>query len=85
MGMFLSKYSMLNALGYGADRPILQETKTILGRYKLFGLILHDPELHADFHLKLRKSFERLDYLTGRDFLFFALTDPPKSWRDRNE
>ena len=45
MGMFLSKYSMLNALGYGAeaDRPILEETKRILDKFKLFGLILHDP------------------------------------------
>lgn len=83
--MFLSKYSMLNALGYGADRPIIQETKKILDRYKLFGLILHDPKTHTEFHQTLRNSFERLDFLTGRDFLFFALTDPPKSWVERNE
>jgi hypothetical protein len=85
MGMFLSKYSMLNALGYGADRPILQETKRILDRYKLFGLILHDPKTHADFHQTLRDSFERLDFVTGQDFLFFALTDPQKNWIEKNE
>ncbi|HRI83880.1 MAG TPA: hypothetical protein PK536_00380 [Ignavibacteria bacterium] len=83
--MFLSKYSMLNALGYGADRPILEETKKILDRFKLFGLILHDPKSHAEFHFTLRNSFERLDFLTGRDFLFFALTDPPRNWIERNE
>lgn len=85
MGMFLSKYSMLNALGYGADKPIIVETKKILDKYKLFGLILHDPKSHSDFHTSLRDSFERLDFLTGQDFLFFALTDPPKKWIERNE
>lgn len=84
MGMFLSKYSMLNALGYGADRPILEETKKILDRFKLFGLILHDPEAHQDFHSTLNQTFERLDFLTGRDFLFFALTNPPRDWVERN-
>lgn len=85
MGMFLSKYSMLNALGYGADRPILEETKKILDRFKLFGLILHDPNSHSEFHSTLRQSFERLDFLTGRDFLFFSLTDPPRNWIERNK
>lgn len=81
----MSKYSMLNALGYGADRPIIEETKKILDKYKLFGLILHDPKSHSDFHSTLRQSFERLDFLTGRDFLFFALTDPPQNWIERSE
>jgi len=85
MGMFLSKYSMLNALGYGADSHILEETKKILDRFKLYGLILHDPKSHSEFHSTLRNSFERLDFLTGRDFLFFALTDPPRHWIERNE
>jgi len=39
---------MLNAIGYSADEPILQKTKEILDRYKLFGLILHDPKTHTD-------------------------------------
>jgi len=85
MGMFLSKYSMLNALGYGADRPVITETKKILDRFKLFGLILHDPHSHSDFHQTMQNSFERLDFLTGRDFLFLSLTNPPKSWLERNE
>ena len=72
---------MLNALGYGADRPILEETKKILNKFKLFGLILHDPKAHFNFHNTLKNSFERLDFLTGCDFLFFALTDPPRSWK----
>lgn len=85
MGMFLSKYSMLKALGYGANNDVLTETKNILNKFKLFGLILHDPITHSEFHNTIKNSFERLDFLTGRDFLFFSLTDPPKSWIDKNE
>lgn len=85
MGMFLSKYSMLNALGYGDDPYILPETKKILSRFKLFGLIIHDPAKHQEFHRKLEDIFERIDYLTGQDFLFLCLTDPPKKWiKDNN-
>lgn len=71
--------------GYRPESQKLKETKRILDRYKLFGLVLHDPEIHSEFHKTLTNSFERLDYLTGRDFLFFALTDPPRSWVDRNQ
>jgi hypothetical protein len=83
MGMQLSKYSMLHALGYGKNRELLQETKNILDRYKLFGLILHDPEAHQEFHDALKDKFERLDYITGSDFLFFALTSPSDAWKNR--
>ncbi|MGV8963799.1 MAG: hypothetical protein ACOH2V_10540 [Candidatus Saccharimonadaceae bacterium] len=83
MGMFLTKYSMLNALGYGDDSYILPETKKILSNYKLFGLIIHDPQTHPEFHHTLSEIFERLDYITGQDFLFFCLTDPPNKFRQR--
>lgn len=84
MGMFLTKYSMLNALGYGAEQNVLHETKRILDRFKLFGLVLHDPKVHYDFNECFAKSFERLDYITGKDFLFFGLTDPPKKWLQKD-
>jgi len=83
MGMQLSKYSMLHALGYGTDKQVLDETKIILDRYKLFGLILHDPEAHEEFDHALKDKFERLDYITGSDFLFFALTSPSTDWISR--
>jgi hypothetical protein len=83
MGMFLTKYSMLHALGYGDDSYVLPETKKILSKYKLFGLIIHDPATHKEFHNKLAEIFDRLDYITGEDFLFFCLTDPPKSFREK--
>lgn len=84
MGMFLTKYSMLNALGYGTDEQVVIETKRILNRFKLFGLILFDPVNHNDFNTIFTNTFERLDFLTGQDFLFFGLTDPPKNWLHRN-
>ena len=76
MGMFLSKYEMLSALGYGRDDLNFSEAKDLLSGFKLFGLVLHDPEAHPDFHREVRHSFRRLDYVTGSDFLFLALTDP---------
>jgi hypothetical protein len=85
MGMFLSKYSILNALGYGDDSYVLPETKKILSRFKMFGLIIHDPAKHGEFHRKLEDKFEKIDYLTGQYFLFFCLTDPPKKWIKEKE
>ena len=82
MGMFLSKYSMLHAIGYGGNRDVKAETIKILDKYKLFGIIIHDPNYHKDFDLYLESQFERLDYITGRDFLFFGLTNPSHKWID---
>lgn len=79
MGMYLSKYSMLQSLGYGDKSDILPEVKKALSDFKLFGFIIHDPSVHVEFHNKLIESFDLLDYISGRGFLFFALVDPPKS------
>lgn len=84
MGMFLTKYSMLKALGYNEEGIVLEETKRMLKPFKLIGLILHDPNNHKEFHAKFAQSFESLDLLTGRDFLFFGLTDPPDNWLEKN-
>ena len=65
MGMFLSQFSMLKALGYGESGEIREETEKILSPYKLFVLVLHDPERHTRFHHEFSQLFERLDYLTG--------------------
>ncbi len=85
MGMFLSKYSMLNALGYGSDTYILPETQKILQRHKLKVLIIHDPKAHVSFNFKLTQLFEKLDFVTGPDLLFFCLVDPPSKWKNRTD
>ena len=75
---------MLNALTESNKRKIFREVKNILNKYKLFGFILHDPKTHEEFHNSLKNSFELLDFSTGKDFLFFALTEPSKNWLERN-
>lgn len=80
MGMFLSKYSMLNALAYHGDQVVYDETRKLLSRFNLFGVLLHDPNNQRKFHLALEGLYEKLDYLTGQKFLFFALTNPPADW-----
>lgn len=76
---------MLKSIGYGHDTQLKKETIRILSRFKLFGLILHDPNSHPKFHEKLKEIFPKLDYLTGNKFLFFSLTNPPVDWRENNK
>jgi hypothetical protein len=85
MGMFLSKYSMLRALGYNEDGYVLPETKKILSKFRMFALVLHDPKNHPEFDRKFREIFPRLDYLTGEKMLFFGLTNPPSDWVKANQ
>ncbi len=85
MGMFLSQFSMLKALGYGEAGQMKDETEKILEPYKLFVLVLHDPEKHTSFHQKFSQLFERLDYLTGPNLLFMGIAKPSYDWYKRNE
>lgn len=85
MGIFLSKYSMLSALAYEDDQYILPEAQKLLNKFKLKALIIHDPKIHSDFHNKLRTLFDRLNYLTGNDFLFFCIIDPPVRPKPENK
>lgn len=85
MGMFLSQFSMLKAIGYGEDGQIKEETEKILEPYKLFVLVLHDPERHTSFHYKFSQLFERLDYLTGPNLLFMGIAKPSYDWYNRNK
>lgn len=80
MGMFLSQYSMLKSLGYGDDSAIKEETDKILAPYRLFVLVLHDPEAHLIFHRRFSGLFEKLDYLTGRNLLFMGIAKPSYNW-----
>ena len=85
MGMFLTKYSMLKALGFGADTNVLSETKKILSKYKLFGIILHDPLNNIEFDKILNDLFEKLDYITGKHFLFLTLINPKTNWYNESK
>lgn len=77
MGMPLTKYSLLKAIGYGSDRYVNAKAEELFSKYKLVGLILHDPQEHKSFHLAIERLFDKLDYLTGNLFLFLTLVNPP--------
>lgn len=83
MGMPINSYSILKTLALGGEEYEVQEVKDALKPFNLFAFILHDPQLHKDFHEKLTNLFERLDYVTGDRLLFFGLVDPPSSWTNR--
>lgn len=83
--MPLTNYLLLREIGYGTGEQILQsETKRILDQFNLFGFIIHDPSVHIEFDKQLGASFEKLDYITGNKFLFFALTNPPAEWIEKS-
>jgi len=85
MGMPISSYTILSAI---ADESVTYEielAERVLRPFKLFAFIIHDPEMHQRFHDFLAHQFDRLDYVTGRRLLFFALVDPPQSWLDHRQ
>ncbi|GHB49134.1 hypothetical protein [Mongoliitalea lutea] len=46
----------------------------------LYAYIIHSPKLNPKFDEDLQKSFQRLNLITGEDFLFTSFVDPPKAW-----
>jgi hypothetical protein len=83
MGMPISNYTVLKALGDKKASPNEYEKRTALAAlspFNLFAFIIHDPEEHHDFGRILSFAFDRLDFVTGEKLLFFALVDPPSDW-----
>lgn len=83
MGMPISNYTVLKALGDKRASPHEYEKRTALDAlspFNLFTFIIHDPEEHLDFGRQISRSFDRLDFVTGDKLLFFALVDPPQDW-----
>lgn len=56
----------------------------VLSQFKLFGIIVYDPNLHNDFHQLLQNGFERFDRHTGDKVLYFTTAQPPEGWHERN-
>lgn len=83
MGMPISTYTVLQALGDKSASPreyAKRAAHAALAPFKLFAFIIHDPERHQPLNTVIDQRFDRLDFLTGRRFLFFALADPPRHW-----
>jgi hypothetical protein len=84
MGLPISSYTIINGL-WNNNVSIMEKAvaNKLLNDFKLISFIIHDPESHIEFDQKLNFTFERLDYISGRDLLFFALVNPPQSWINR--
>jgi hypothetical protein len=80
MGMPISNYTVLKALGYGGAPYEVNTALDTLRPFNLFAFIIHDPEAHPDFDRRINHRFDYLDYVTGDKLLFFALVDPPPEW-----
>lgn len=83
MGLPITKYTLLKAVAKDEDIFYSSYHTNKLNKFrsfKLYGIILHDPTTHCDFHLELGKQFDFLDHLTGQHFLFMGLTDTPQEW-----
>ena len=82
MGMPITTYNVLNALDKGEPEYEIRAAQKALEPFNLFAFIIHDPEAHPDFDRELRSTFNWLDYITGKELLFFTLVDPPEDWLD---
>lgn len=80
MGMPISNYTVLKALGYGGAAYEVKIARNVLSPFNLFAFIIHDPETHENFDRVINERFDFLDYLTGHKLLFLALVDPPSEW-----
>lgn len=83
MGMPVSNYTVFRTLGYGGEEYEKQAAIRALEGFKLFAIVIHDPETDPEFDQYLQQTFNRLDYITGDSLLFFALTDPSPEWLNR--
>lgn len=83
MGMPINSYAVLSALTMETQSFERRIAEEIFEPYSLIAFILHDPKIHSSFDRGLADLFERLDLVTGDNLLFFALVDPPTSWKQR--
>lgn len=78
MGHPISDYSILKILMNDYNKRDISYHDNILRKFKIYGIIIHDPKIHNEFDTALRECFDKLDYLIGDKFLFFALTTPTR-------
>jgi hypothetical protein len=79
MGMPINHYSFFENIANKKE----QELEAWFNfDFSLFGYIIHSPKLNPEFDEELQRSFQRLNLITGEDFLFTSFVDPPKAWVD---
>ena len=75
MGFPLSSYTLL--------KELREKAPSVLRNFHLYAFVLHDPEIHAEFHQAMEDDFEMLDQITGNKVLFFTLLNPTDTWLNR--
>lgn len=83
MGMPVSLYTMLRVLDGDYEDFLRQDILRVTAQYKAFAFIIHDANRHTTFHRALGELFDRLDYVTGPNLMFFAMVKPPQAWIER--
>ena len=83
MGMPITSYKVLRLLADPATANGEGEKKLhdTLAKFRLVGVILHDPTRNHALHDILTSQFERLDRITGKHILFFAVVEVSSQWR----
>jgi hypothetical protein len=77
MGLPVNSYTLFEAIAQN-DGELLK--KRIPVNFKLFAILLHDPESDQDFDREVGRSFYNWHLNSGNELLFTALADPPESW-----
>lgn len=83
MGYPLSSYEGFKAL---LDNQSINHShyRQETSKFKLFGIIVHDPLVNNEFDDFINQRFESFDRITGDNFLFFALAQPSERWHQRH-
>ncbi|MCS5488871.1 hypothetical protein [Algoriphagus limi] len=77
MGLPLNSYTLFEAIAQN-DGELLKEMIPV--NFKLFAILLHDPNSDPEFDRIVGRSFYNWHLKSGKELLFTALADPPESW-----
>jgi hypothetical protein len=80
--MPINSYTLLKSFTDGSKVLSSSEVAKALKPYNIYAFIIHDPEEHRELDLHIAEYFEFLDSTTGKNLLFFALTEPPREWME---
>jgi hypothetical protein len=84
LGVPLSNYTVLkyiaDSVELNSNRDQRQSIEMELAldslkEYSVYAFIIHDPEVHHEFHSFLEKQFQSLHYSSGEHLVFFGLVD----------
>ena len=88
LGISLTDFSVLKALADGLEKVNggyrnsyeMDFALEALKDYSAFAFIIHDPDIHTEFHSCLDSLFKNLHYQSGKNLAFFGLVDSPQKF-----